>query len=99
MYRPNRRQFLAATSVAVGVPALVPSSAFGANDRLNVGHIGVGGRAGSLLQCDLNLQQSGLTRVVALCDIDGRRLAQAAKSVAGTAAWKSTAWTSTRTTT
>jgi hypothetical protein len=81
VHKPNRRHFLAATSAAVGVPALVPSSAFGANERLNVGHIGVGGRAGSLLQYDLTLQRTGLTQVVALCDIDTRRLAQATKAV------------------
>jgi predicted dehydrogenase len=79
----NRRSFLAAAGAAVSLPALVPATALGANERLNVGHIGVGGRAGSLLGYDLNLQGAGMTQVVALCDIDEGRLAGAAKRVSG----------------
>jgi len=74
---------LAAAGAAVSAPVFLPATAFGANDRLNVGHIGVGGRAGSLLAYDLNLQKAGLTRVVALCDIDERRLAGALQQVPG----------------
>lgn len=85
MHKPTRRKFLATAGAVLGAPALIPSRALGANDRLNVGHIGVGGRAGSLLRYDLTLQQSGLTQVVALCDIDRRRLAKAAKDVPGAA--------------
>ncbi len=87
MHKASRRHFLAAAGAAAGAPALIPASAFGANDRLNVGHIGVGGRAGALLQYDLTLQRTGLSQVVALCDIDGRRLAQAAKGVSGAASY------------
>jgi predicted dehydrogenase len=43
----NRRQFL--SSSAAALPMIVPSRAFGANDRIQVGFIGVGGRGRFLL--------------------------------------------------
>ena len=43
----NRRNFL--TSTAITIPSIIPSRAFGANDRIQVGFIGVGGRARWLL--------------------------------------------------
>jgi predicted dehydrogenase len=70
--RPSRRQFLgaAATTVAgaFGAPLLVSSRALaagrtGANDRIRVGAIGVGGRANLLLQ---QLPESA--QIVALSD-------------------------------
>ncbi|MHC4748134.1 MAG: hypothetical protein ACYS18_12595, partial [Planctomycetota bacterium] len=48
----NRREFLAAAGAAVSVPYLVPSRVLaaadrtGANERLTMAHIGVGGMGG-----------------------------------------------------
>jgi predicted dehydrogenase len=68
----NRRQFLKSTLVA-SAPLFVPASAFGANERLNIGVIGVAGRGGA------NLAAMGGENVVALCDADRNRLAAAHK--------------------
>ena len=68
----NRRQFLKSTLVA-SAPLFVPASAFGANERLNIGVIGVAGRGGA------NLAAIGGENVVALCDADRNRLAAAHK--------------------
>ena len=40
----SRRSFLAASALTGTAPMFLPSSAKGANERLNVGVIGVGGR-------------------------------------------------------
>ena len=70
--RPTRRQFLAttaATASALAVPTIIPRTALaapgrpGANDRVTVGAIGVGGRAALLLQ---QLPEGG--QIVALAD-------------------------------
>src|SRR5688572_37832 len=50
-------------------PALSVRRAYGANDKLRVAGIGIGGKGGS------DIEQAGkLMEVVALCDIDGQRL-------------------------
>lgn len=45
----NRRNFIRNAAAAAAFPYFVPSSAFGANDRINIGFIGVGGRATYLI--------------------------------------------------
>ena len=68
----GRREFLATTGT-VAVPSLVPAAVCGANERLNIAAIGVGGRgAGDLAAV------SG-ENIVALCDVDSQRLGAAAK--------------------
>ncbi len=73
-FRPTRRQFLGAAGAtlaasAIGAPMIIPRSALaapgkpGANDRITVGAIGVGGRATLLLQ---QLPESA--QIVALSD-------------------------------
>ncbi|MGD9721415.1 MAG: Gfo/Idh/MocA family oxidoreductase [Pirellulales bacterium] len=72
--RSSRRQFLKTSAAtvaagAIGAPVFVPRSALaapgkpGANDRITVGAIGVGGRASLLLE---QLPESA--QIVALCD-------------------------------
>ncbi len=39
----TRRAMLAKTAAVAGVPAIVPASAFGANSRIVMANIGVGG--------------------------------------------------------
>ena len=72
----HRRQFLK-SSAAAGAAALSlsPASyarAFGANERLNLGVIGVGGRG------EADLAEVASENIVALCDVDADRLDKAA---------------------
>jgi predicted dehydrogenase len=84
-----RRTFLKASSAAalggaaLGWPQLVASHALGApgrpgpNDRIVVGHIGVGGMGKNHLQYMVGRMNKGDVHVAAVCDIDSKRLAQA----------------------
>ncbi|MEC7555609.1 MAG: Gfo/Idh/MocA family oxidoreductase, partial [Planctomycetota bacterium] len=69
----GRREFLVAAGTgAVVAPEIVSAAVRGANERLNIGAIGVGGRgAGDLAAV------SG-ENIVALCDVDADRLGAAA---------------------
>ncbi len=73
MTRFSRRTALKAGAAAFAAPMLIPSRAFGANERLNIGAIGVGGRGRS------DLAAVSTESIVALCDVDEERLAAAAK--------------------
>ncbi|MGH9338743.1 MAG: Gfo/Idh/MocA family protein [Acidobacteriota bacterium] len=89
--RIARRRFLknagAATvgAVALGFPHLVPSGVLaapgrrGANDRVYLAHIGVGGRGRRLWGELAGLRESGDAASVAVCDIDQRSLAKVAQ--------------------
>lgn len=83
--RVPRRTFLkTAGAAAAAVPQFVPSGVLaapgrtGANDRINVGHIGMGGRARSLWKELGRLRDAGEAASVAICDIDERSLAKTA---------------------
>lgn len=72
-HRIHRRRFLQASvglSLAAGVvvPLLKPSRVLGANERLNIGVIGVGGRGAG------DLAAVASQNIVALCDVDEVRL-------------------------
>ena len=70
----NRRLFLkgsAFAAAAIGFPSLIPSTAFGANDRIAVGCIGVGGMGTGDMKSFLALD--GACRVVAVCDVQRDR--------------------------
>ena len=72
----NRRGFLQ-TSTALGIAVssgtlLKPSRVLGANERLNIGVIGVGGRGAG------DLAEVAHENIVALCDVDEGRLDAAA---------------------
>ena len=74
--RQSRRRFLAQSaalaSTAVAAPYFVPATAFGANDRIVTGHIGVGGQGNGNL--------GGFGSVVgAVCDVDQKHLDSAVK--------------------
>jgi predicted dehydrogenase len=72
----NRRRFIkttAAASTLWAVPYYIPSSAFGANETILTGHIGVGGQGNG------NLRRFS-KHAVAICDVDKDRLAKAVKS-------------------
>ena len=73
----TRRVVLKAAAVGgivTGFPMIIPASAFGANDRIVYGHIGVGGMGSSHIVAD---------SCAALCDVDKNHLADAAKKVQG----------------
>ena len=61
----NRRTLLKAGAAALAVPYFVPAHAFGANDRVQVGIIGLGGRAKTIVE---SCNQIADLEVVAVCD-------------------------------
>ena len=67
---------LVPASAAVVAPYFVPRSAFGANDRILTGHIGLGGQGMS------NLEHF-LPNAITLCDVHYSHLATAKKRVEG----------------
>jgi predicted dehydrogenase len=74
MSKINRRSFLkssaTATAAAIALPTIIPQRAFGANERLNMGLIGCGGRGHWLSQHFTNLEEA---TVIAVCDVDTNR--------------------------
>jgi predicted dehydrogenase len=82
----SRRGFLKAAGVGVASMAAMPAWArvIGANDRLNVAVIGLGGRGSILLDLILEHRTNKAdVEVVALCDVYQRRLNAASKKVPG----------------
>ena len=89
--RMTRRTFLKATGATalggVGVifPQIIHSRVLGvaertgANDRLNIAHIGVGGMGTVHLKNMLEFQKTGRVSLAAVCDADEKRLAAAVK--------------------
>ncbi len=75
MSRNTRRQFLtqsaSVAATAFAAPWIIPSSAFGANERIVTGHIGVGGQGNSNLGAFLKLASPA-----AVCDVDKSHLAK-----------------------
>ncbi len=90
----SRRRFLkraggaAAVGAALGTPTVVPSRVLaaagkpGANERLTIGHIGVGGMGTGHLNDMVGRMRRGEVNVAAICDVDDRRL-EAASKLAG----------------
>jgi predicted dehydrogenase len=71
----TRRTFLKTSAALAGFPAIVPSSVFGQNspsNRVNVGAIGVGriSRAHDLP----GIWQHDIARIMAVCDLDSKRV-------------------------
>lgn len=82
----SRRGFF--KRAGIGGALLSTPSAFarvlGANDRLNIGFIGVGGRGGWLMDLVLkHKQQHPDVEIVAVCDVYQKRLAAASKKAGG----------------
>ncbi len=69
----SRRKFLKESTLFTSA-LLLPSTVSAANERLNIGVIGVAGRGGS------NLAAMAGENIVALCDVDANRLGAASKS-------------------
>jgi predicted dehydrogenase len=94
--RLDRRKFLQTSAAALGMgaigfPTLIPSSVLGANgqvspsERINLGHIGVGGMGGGHLSRMVAFMEHGRTNVAAVCDVDQKRLASAVGKTGGKA--------------
>jgi predicted dehydrogenase len=79
--RVSRRRFLVAAGAAASVPYFVPSRVLaaagrmGANERITVALIGVGGMGGSHLGTMMSYRDMGEVNIAALCDVDEERLA------------------------
>jgi len=78
----RRRDFLT-TSAAVAFPYVAASTVLGANDRIQAGIIGLGGRAKWLIQHE----DFGEHRIAAICDCWKTRLGEAAKLHADGEKW------------
>src|SRR5437667_12752299 len=97
--KTSRRSFLTGTAAAVCAFDIIPGSVFAQpapSDRINFGHIGIGGRGSGFLRAESggptkptpNLGGTGdrtlrPARSVALCDVDSQRLDKAATRVGG----------------
>jgi len=81
----DRREFLAAAGAAVGVPYLIRPNVLaalgrtGANERITIGFIGVGGMGGYHLSDMKGFREAGAVNIAAVCDVDENRLAGAVK--------------------
>lgn len=87
---PNRRHFLersatAATAAAslAAAPYVMADTAAGANDRVGIGFIGTGGRAGAHMNICLELKKQGRCDTVAVCDVYAPRVQAAAEKTGG----------------
>src|SRR5437588_7574963 len=63
--QPARRQFVKAAAAAI---ATAQFPILGANDRINVGIIGLGGRGGDHINAYVSLDSEA--RIAALCDVN-----------------------------
>ncbi len=63
---------------------MLAQGARGANERIGVGFIGTGGRAGSHMDIVNELKQQGIAEPVAVCDVYRPRLEAASKKTGGT---------------
>jgi predicted dehydrogenase len=82
---------LASTTGALALPTILPSSVFGQNapsNKIHIGQIGCGRIANEM---DLpGILKHGLARVVAVCDVDAKRLGQTKQRVESYYAGKQT---------
>lgn len=71
----NRRDFLGKSAAAIAGSMVVPGSALsyskivGANDRISLGHIGIGSRGGDLDLIASKLKSSHNAEMIAVCDL------------------------------
>ena len=84
--RVTRRAFLKTTAAAAAAVTIAPAGSartYSANEKVNVGIIGVGGMGGGNRR---ELKNLG-TNIVALCDVDRNHLGRAAKEHPGARSW------------
>jgi predicted dehydrogenase len=85
----SRREFVKQSATAAGIaatltgfPEYIKASVFGANDRINLGFIGVGGRGRSLLGDFSQALKTQPAQILAVCDVYRKRLGQAQERLA-----------------
>ncbi|HRR32716.1 MAG TPA: Gfo/Idh/MocA family oxidoreductase [Kiritimatiellia bacterium] len=81
MQKINRRVFLKGATLgaaALAAPTIIPATAFGANERIALGCIGVGGMGTGNMR---NFLAADACRVVAVCDVQRDRRERAKKTV------------------
>lgn len=66
-YSLSRRRFLQSAVAAGTLYSLMPGKVLGANEKVNLGCIGIGAQGGSIANW---LHSTGMANVVALCDVD-----------------------------
>jgi predicted dehydrogenase len=84
----TRRDFIKQGAVAAGTvatfgtaPTYIKASVFGANDKMQLGFIGVGGRGRSLLRDFATAGQTHPLNILAVCDTYKKRLTQAGEAL------------------
>lgn len=82
MLKVNRRNFLksatASAAAVITVPTIIPQRAFGANERLNVGLVGCGGRGNWLAR---HFSELGESVLISACDVDRSQLEQGVERI------------------
>ncbi|HEY3128567.1 MAG TPA: Gfo/Idh/MocA family oxidoreductase [Acidobacteriota bacterium] len=82
MPKVNRRDFVktaVSASIAAGAASAAGRPILGANDRINLAVIGVGGRGNALLGQALEISKTGKTQVLAVADVYEKRKRMAAE--------------------
>lgn len=85
----SRRKLLSGAASAAAAWSVVSTSArsygriLGANDRLGIGYIGTGSRAGAHMKIGLELRDEGACELAAVCDVYGPRVRDAAALTGG----------------
>ncbi|HPC17676.1 MAG TPA: Gfo/Idh/MocA family oxidoreductase [Candidatus Hydrogenedentes bacterium] len=75
----SRRRFLAGTAAASAAFSLFPGRVLGANDRVNIGIIGLGGKGGAHLA---DFGKIPNVEILAVCDADKARMEKAGDKIA-----------------
>ena len=81
MQPTQRRQFLKSSAVAAASTLAIPAiarSALGANDRIRIGLVGLGGRMSSHIAALAQMDKDNV-EIAAVCDCDADKLASAEK--------------------
>ncbi len=76
---PSRRKFLQASAASAFAFQFVPSRVFGANERVHIASVGVGGKGRS----DVAGAEEAGGVIVGLCDVDPKSLGSAGKKYTG----------------
>ena len=101
MSKTNRRNFVKASAVAASAAATMSFPTLvlgqrGANERIRVGLVGLGGRMQSHVGSLAAMAQSDNVEIAAICDCDQSKLDSAAKNYAGLANLKLKTYTDQR---
>ena len=82
--KSTRRTFLKLSAAALAFPTLIPSRAFGANERIHVAAIGAGGKG----EVDIDGAAAAGGTIAFLCDVDATRAETMFKKYPGAKQYK-----------